>query len=118
MAALKGYQPTSARFASPKGTFYRLSVQGFNSFGEANSLCSSLRQTGWQLLRPQGRGRFAGPVRVALSGADQHFQARHSNGDAHFDLERDQGSLRVVGDSVLDFDPAVHGAGMHDHGLR
>jgi|SRR6476661_1175150 D-alanyl-D-alanine carboxypeptidase len=45
-AALKGYQPTSARFASSKGTFYRLSVQGFNSFGEANSLCSSLRQQG------------------------------------------------------------------------
>jgi Flp pilus assembly protein TadD len=44
--ALKGYQPTSARFASPKGTFYRLSVQGFNSFSEANSLCSSLRQQG------------------------------------------------------------------------
>ena len=45
-ASLKNYQPTSARFASPKGTFYRLSVQGFNSFGEANSLCNALRRKG------------------------------------------------------------------------
>ena len=44
--ALKAYLPTSARFASPKGTFYRLSVRGFNSIGEANALCSSLRHQG------------------------------------------------------------------------
>jgi Flp pilus assembly protein TadD len=44
--ALKAYLPTSARFASPKGTFYRLSVRGFNSLGEANALCTSLRHHG------------------------------------------------------------------------
>jgi hypothetical protein len=36
----------SARFASPKGTFYRLSVRGFDSLGEANGLCNSLRRQG------------------------------------------------------------------------
>jgi hypothetical protein len=45
-AALKFYRPMSARFASPKGTFYRLSVQGFNSLGEANGLCNTLRRQG------------------------------------------------------------------------
>ncbi len=44
--ALKAYLPMSARFASPKGTFYRLSVEGFNSAAEAKSLCSSLRRQG------------------------------------------------------------------------
>lgn len=44
--ALKNYAPMSARFASPKGTFYRLSVRGFNSVGEAASLCNSLRRAG------------------------------------------------------------------------
>ena len=45
-AALKAYLPMSARFASPKGVFYRLSVRGFDSVGEANSLCSALRHQG------------------------------------------------------------------------
>ena len=45
-AALKAYSPMSARFASPKGTFYRLSVRGFSSLGEANALCSSLKSKG------------------------------------------------------------------------
>ena len=45
-AALKNYAPMSAKFASPKGTFYRLSVRGFNSLGEANALCSSIRRQG------------------------------------------------------------------------
>ena len=45
-AALKNYAPMSAKFASPKGTFYRLSVRGFNSLGEANALCGSLRHQG------------------------------------------------------------------------
>lgn len=44
--ALKSYAPMSARFASPKGTFYRLSVRGFNSVGEANALCNALRRKG------------------------------------------------------------------------
>jgi len=44
--ALKAYLPMSARFASPKGTFYRLSVRGFDSLGQATALCSSLRREG------------------------------------------------------------------------
>ena len=44
--ALKSYAPMSARFSSPKGTFYRLSVRGFNSVGEAESLCNTLRRSG------------------------------------------------------------------------
>jgi len=45
-AGLKNYAPMSAKFASPKGTFYRLSVRGFKNLGEANALCSSLRRQG------------------------------------------------------------------------
>ena len=44
--ALKAYLPMSARFSSPKGTFYRLAVKGFNSVGEANALCSALKRQG------------------------------------------------------------------------
>jgi Flp pilus assembly protein TadD len=44
--ALKAYMPMSARFASPKGTFYRLSVRGFSGFGEANALCVSIKRKG------------------------------------------------------------------------
>jgi D-alanyl-D-alanine carboxypeptidase len=44
--ALKAYSPMSARFASAKGTFYRLSVHGFNSDAEARNLCMSLRRQG------------------------------------------------------------------------
>jgi len=45
-AALKAYLPMSARFASPKGVFYRLSVRGFDSVGGANAFCNSLRHEG------------------------------------------------------------------------
>jgi hypothetical protein len=45
-AALRSYQPMSARFASPKGTFYRLSVKGFGSDREARLTCESLRRQG------------------------------------------------------------------------
>ena len=44
--ALKAYLPMSARFASPKGIFYRLSVRGFASDSEARNLCMSLRRHG------------------------------------------------------------------------
>jgi D-alanyl-D-alanine carboxypeptidase len=44
--SLSAYTPMSARFASPKGTFYRLSVKGFGSVNEAMALCSSLRRAG------------------------------------------------------------------------
>jgi Flp pilus assembly protein TadD len=45
-SALKAYMPMSARFASPKGVFYRLSVKGFASTGEAKALCAQLRRGG------------------------------------------------------------------------
>jgi cell division septation protein DedD len=45
-SALRAYAPVSARFASGKGTFYRLSVHGFASVNEASALCSSLRRAG------------------------------------------------------------------------
>ena len=44
--ALKAYLPMSARFSSAKGTFYRLSVRGFDSVGQASALCTSLRHQG------------------------------------------------------------------------
>ena len=44
--ALQAYAPMSARFASPKGVFYRLSVKGFGSANEAIALCSSVRRSG------------------------------------------------------------------------
>jgi hypothetical protein len=44
--ALKGYVPMSARFASLKGVFYRLSVRGFGSDAEARNMCMSLRRQG------------------------------------------------------------------------
>lgn len=44
--ALKAFSPMSARFASAKGTFYRLSVRGFDSEGQAVALCSALRHQG------------------------------------------------------------------------
>ena len=44
--SLVAYTPMSARFASSKGTFYRLSVKGFGSVNEAMALCSSLRHSG------------------------------------------------------------------------
>ncbi len=45
-AALKGYTPMSARFASAKGTFYRLSVHGFASDRDARLTCENLRRQG------------------------------------------------------------------------
>ena len=44
--ALKAYLPMSARFASAKGIFYRLSVRGFASDAEARNMCMSLRRHG------------------------------------------------------------------------
>jgi D-alanyl-D-alanine carboxypeptidase len=43
---LKAYLPMSARFASPKGVFYRLSVKGFASDRDARLACESLRRQG------------------------------------------------------------------------
>ncbi len=44
--ALRSYMPMSARFSSQRGVFYRLSVRGFGSLGEAKALCSSVRRAG------------------------------------------------------------------------
>ncbi|MFL6849060.1 MAG: tetratricopeptide repeat protein [Sphingomicrobium sp.] len=44
--ALKSYTPMSARFASGRGTVYRLSVKGFGSVSEANAVCASVRRGG------------------------------------------------------------------------
>ena len=44
--ALREYLPMRARFDSPKGTFWRLSIQGFKSQGEAQSRCQVLRSRG------------------------------------------------------------------------
>ncbi len=45
-AALRDFQPTSARFAGPKGVVYRLSVKGFDNRSEATALCASLKRSG------------------------------------------------------------------------
>lgn len=45
-SALKAYLPMSARFASPKGVFYRLSVRGFGGVSDADGFCSALRRQG------------------------------------------------------------------------
>jgi D-alanyl-D-alanine carboxypeptidase len=44
--ALRGYTPATARFESPKGTVYRLSVQGFASDGDARNFCGALKRAG------------------------------------------------------------------------
>jgi D-alanyl-D-alanine carboxypeptidase len=43
---LRNYSPVSARFDSPRGTVYRLSVRGFANQQEALSRCRSLRGKG------------------------------------------------------------------------
>jgi len=61
--AVRAYRPMSARFSSPKGTFYRLSVKGFASSNEAAALCSTVRRSGGSCFVRQ----FAGdtPVQIA-----------------------------------------------------
>ena len=63
-SALKGYAPMSARFASAKGTFYRLSVHGFASTGEASALCASLRHAGGTCFVRNVAGDA--PVQIAM----------------------------------------------------
>jgi len=43
---LNGYLPMRARFDSPKGTFWRLSIQGFDSQREAILRCQDLKSHG------------------------------------------------------------------------
>jgi Flp pilus assembly protein TadD len=44
--ALRAYLPMRARFVSPKGTFWRLSITGFNSQREAQARCQLLKNRG------------------------------------------------------------------------
>jgi Flp pilus assembly protein TadD len=62
--ALRGYAPMSARFASPRGTFYRLSVHGFGSVNEAGALCASLRRAGGTCFVRNVAGDT--PVQIAM----------------------------------------------------
>lgn len=45
-AALRGYAPVAARFDGERGTFFRLSVQGFANSRQASHLCSALKRAG------------------------------------------------------------------------
>jgi tetratricopeptide (TPR) repeat protein len=45
-SSLATYEPVSARFQSSRGTVYRLSIKGFASAGQAQHLCSTLRENG------------------------------------------------------------------------
>lgn len=44
--ALRAYLPMRARYVSPKGVFWRLSIQGFNNQREALARCNTLRGRG------------------------------------------------------------------------
>ena len=61
---LRGYTPMSARFDSPQGIVYRLSVKGFTSYDEANALCVGVRRAGGNCFVRN----FAGdaPVQIAM----------------------------------------------------
>lgn len=62
--ALKAYLPMSARFASAKGTFYRLSVHGFASDSDARDLCMSIRRQGATCFVRNAAGDA--PVNIAM----------------------------------------------------
>jgi hypothetical protein len=61
--ALRAYLPVRARFNSPKGTVWRLSIQGFSNQQEAASRCQLLKSSGGNCFVRA----FAGdaPVRMA-----------------------------------------------------
>jgi len=61
--ALRAYLPSKARFDSPKGTFWRLSVQGFDNQRDAVARCNILKSHGGQCFVRN----FAGdaPVEIA-----------------------------------------------------
>ncbi len=44
--ALRGYAPVAARYDGERGTFFRLSVQGFGSARDAMAMCSGLKRAG------------------------------------------------------------------------
>lgn len=61
--ALRSYVPSKARFDSPKGTFWRLSIQGFDNQRDAIERCNMLKSRGGQCFVRN----FAGdaPVEIA-----------------------------------------------------
>jgi cell division septation protein DedD len=61
--ALRGYNPATARFESPKGTVYRLSLQGFASDAQARDFCASLKRAGGTCFVRDTAGDA--PVRLA-----------------------------------------------------
>jgi len=61
--ALRGYLPMKARFDSAQGTFWRLSIQGFDSQREAMSRCAVLRNHGGQCFVRGAAGDA--PVQIA-----------------------------------------------------
>ena len=62
-AALRNYMPVSARFQSPQGPVYRLSVKGFASADQAKNLCITLRRSGGTCFVRNVAGDA--PVRIA-----------------------------------------------------
>jgi len=61
--ALREYLPMKARFDSAQGTFWRLSIQGFDSQREAMSRCAVLRNHGGQCFVRGAAGDA--PVQIA-----------------------------------------------------
>ena len=61
--ALRAYLPMRARFDSPKGTFWRLSVQGFGSQREAILRCQLLKSRGGKCFVRNAAGDA--PVQIA-----------------------------------------------------
>jgi hypothetical protein len=62
-SALRGFSPVSAKFHSPKGLVYRLSVKGFGNAEQAKNLCQSLRRAGGECFVRSVAGDA--PVRLA-----------------------------------------------------
>ncbi len=103
-SALRAYAPMSAALRQRQG-------QGLPPVGRAVSptrpkpahLCNSMRRSGGSCFVRTRCGRRAGAVRLALGerGAlDHQVEARHAHRDPHFDLKRDQRTLRIVGDRI------------------
>lgn len=63
--ALRAYLPLRARFDSPKGTFYRLSIQGFANQREAIARCQLLKSRGGSCFVRT----FAGDAPVAMASS-------------------------------------------------
>jgi len=63
-AALRAYLPVSARFASPRGIFYRLSVKGFTSDDAARNMCIAVRRSGGNCFVRNIAGDA--PVQIAM----------------------------------------------------